>query len=180
MDDNGMAPIRWAPKVRMDTIRQLYRGEAQGLLDPILVDEVGLALHARCVSILQVTDAARGRAVCHACGQVISFRPGHDTELLCECGWRCTWERYHRSYANKQLFGGAATQAFADYVEQYPRMRTPQERMLCIDYLIHQFHWNLVHGTPEATRPAAANLLAAGRLADVVAFLDELSGLKNG
>ncbi len=179
MSSTNMPPIRWAPKVPMEKIRRLYLEESQGLLDPVLVDDVGLALHARCVSILQVTEAARGRALCHGCGATFPFRVAHDRELVCACGWRCTWDAYHRSYADKQLFGGAAVKAFAEYVERYPQMRTPADRMLCIDRLIHQFHWNLVHGTPEATRPAAANLIAARRLADVVAFLDELSGIQS-
>jgi hypothetical protein len=48
--------------------------------------------------------------------------------------------------------------------------------MLAIDRLIHQFHYSNKHAPDQPTRPAGVNLIV-GDLADVVAFLDELSGL---
>lgn len=172
-------PIRWAPKVPIPQIRRLYQADATGLRDEELVDEVGWGLYARCVSILEVTEAARGRAKCHGCGGIILHRAGRDEVLRCEsCGWEASWATYRRSYRAKQIFGGAALEAFAEFQRRYPAARTYPEKMLLVDRLIHEFHWNLVRGMtePEATRPAAANLIECRGLREVVAFLDELSG----
>ena len=48
------------------------------------------------------------------------------------------------------------------------------EKMLAIDALIHEFHWNLVKGRTQATRPACVNLIE-GRLGQVMDFLNELT-----
>ena len=173
------APIRWAKKVASHHLRRLYEADAAGLPDEELVDEVGLGLYDRCVSILEVTAAVRGRAKCHRCGGIILHQVGRDEELVCErCGWRTTRTAYRKSYKGKQLFGGAAIKAFEEFVKRYPGARTYSEKMLLIDALIHEFHWNLIRGfaEPQATRPAAANLIECAGLQEVVAFLDELSG----
>ena len=172
-------PIRWAAKVPCGQIRRLYQTDATGLQDEALVDEVGCGLYARCVSILEVTQAARGRAKCHGCGDVILHRAGSDEVLCCgSCGWQTTWQAYKRSYKAKQLFGGAALGAFEEFVAQYPAARTYPQKMLLVDRLIHAFHWNLIRGAaePQATRPAAANLIECRTLREVAAFLDDLSG----
>jgi hypothetical protein len=178
-DDVDAPPIRWARKVASHHIRRLYLADAAGLPDEELVDEVGLGLYDRCVSILEVTQAVRGRAKCHGCGGIILHQCGHDEVLRCErCEWRTTWPAYRRSYKGKQLFGGAAIAAFEEFVKRYPGARTYSEKILLIDRLIHEFHMNLIRGReqPEATRPAAANLIEFEKLAEALAFLDELAG----
>ena len=173
------APLHWESKVPSHHIRRLYETDALGIQDEELVDEVGWALYARCVSILEVTDAVRGRAKCHGCGHTIPHRSGRDEVLSCErCGWQAAWTAYRRSYKGKQLFGGAAVAAFAGFVARYPGARIYPEKMLLIDRLIHVFHWNLIHRSdrPQATRPAAANLIEFKRLRDTLAFLDDLAG----
>jgi hypothetical protein len=172
------ARISWAAKVRNEKIRQLYRTDASGLRDDELLDEVGYGLYARCVSILEATEAARGRAKCHGCGHIIPHGVRRDEVLKCsQCGWEVTWAAYKRSYKDKQLFGGAALACFQDFVARFPKAQKPEQKMLLIDRLIHEFHWNLVKGeaVAKATRPAAANLVECEKLTDVVAFLDELS-----
>jgi ribosomal protein L37AE/L43A len=174
----GKSGITWADKVRKEKIARLYETDARGLRDDELVDDVGYALYVRCVSILEVTEAARGRAKCHACGHIILHGAHRDEVLHCEkCGWEITWAAYKKSYRQKQLFGGAALQAFKDFVARFPNAQTYPQKMLLIDTLIHEFHWNLIRGNGvlEATRPAAANLIDCGKLADVAAFLGELS-----
>jgi hypothetical protein len=173
------APVRWASKVAPEKIRRLYEADAAGLGDEELLDEVGCGLYVRCVSILEVTEAALGRAKCHGCGGIIRHRAGRDEGLRCEGGgWGASWRGCQRGYKGKQLFGGAALGAFRQFVEKYPTARTYAERMLLVDRLIHEFHWNLVRGSgePRATRPAAANLIDCPGLRAVEAFLDELSG----
>jgi len=170
--------ISWAGKVRRDRILQVYRSDAMGLPDDALADEVGYALWARCVSILEVTQAVRGFAKCHGCGHVIRHAARRDEVLHCDrCGWSASWRAYRDSYKGKQLFGGAALQAFVDFTERFPAARTYPERMLLIDRLIHEFHWNLIRkqNRLQATRPAAANLIDCGKLSEVAAFLAKLS-----
>ena len=70
-----------------------------------------------------------------------------------------------------RLFGGGAVEAFRAYVEQFPRARTPQEKMLLIDRLIHAIH-NELFGRPQ--RPAAVNLID-GDVRTVTALLESLA-----
>jgi ribosomal protein L37AE/L43A len=175
------APIRWARKVASHHLRRLYESDAAGLPDEELVDEVGLGLYDRCVSILEVTAAVRGRAKCHGCGHVILHQVGRDEVMRCErCGWTTTWTAYRKSYKGKQLFGGAAIKAFEEFVKRYPGARTYSEKILLIDALIHEFPWNLIRReeAPRATRPAAANLIEFEKLRDALAFLDYLAGTR--
>lgn len=172
------AGIEWARKVRPEKIARLYEADAAGLRDEELADEVGFALLARCESILEVTEASRGRAKCHGCGALIQHGWRHDEVLVCErCGWTVVWETYLRSYQGKQLHGGAAVKAFAEFVERFPAARTYPEKMLLIDQLLHEFHWNLIRKQErlEATRPVAANLIDCRGLAEVAAFLGKLT-----
>jgi hypothetical protein len=53
---DARAKFRRAPKVRPERIRRLYERDALGLVDDELIDDVGLALHARCRSIVLVDE----------------------------------------------------------------------------------------------------------------------------
>jgi predicted RNA-binding Zn-ribbon protein involved in translation (DUF1610 family) len=170
------APIRWAPKVRREQIRRVYENDARGICDEELIDEVGYALYMRCQSILDVTEAVRGRVKCHGCGRVIQHT--REEHLQCpECGWEVGWKDYQRSYQEKQLFGGAALPFFQAYVEQFFNVRTPREKLLLIDRLIHEFHWyqKANQALPEPVRPAAANLIEGKGIREVLDFLDSLT-----
>jgi len=57
-----------------------------------------------------------------------------------------------------------------------PQARTPRDKALAIDRVIHEFHYSLRDQPDRPTRPAGVNLIV-GDWQDVVAFLDELSGL---
>lgn len=166
---------RWAPKVKRSLIRRLYESVARGLLDDEQIDEVGVALLARCRSILTVTEAVRGRIGCPACGTV--FRRALPQLRCPACEWSLSWERYRATYKGRQLFGGAALPAFREFCRRYPRSKSTGDKLVLIDTLLHEYHWNLIRGLsePQATRPAAACLVDGRRLADVIAFLDELS-----
>jgi hypothetical protein len=83
---------RWHPRVPRYKIRQLYQNDAAGLLDVVLIDDVGINLLLRCRSILTVTEAHAGRAACGRCGAVIVHHFRRQEELRCEsCGWQTTW-----------------------------------------------------------------------------------------
>jgi len=150
----------------------LYEADAQGIVDEALIDDVGMRLLARCQSILAATEAHAGRAPCPRCGQRISHNWDKNKLISCpDCGWQTTWGAYFKTYQDKQLHGGGAVHAFQTYVEQYMCARTPRERMLLIDRLIHVFHHELTH---NPTRPAACNLIG-GTITEVADFLDTLS-----
>ena len=170
---NGPLKFRWAPKVRPEKVRRLYAAEAAGLLDGALVDDVGMTLLLRCRSILSVT---RGLAPCPHCGAQMSFATMNATPsepVACPgCGWEASWYEFHASWRHRELHGGAAVYAFSTFTEAYPRARTAQEKLLCIDRLIHAFHLS-VRGT--STRSAGVNLIE-GSKQQVLQLLDEIAG----
>ena len=172
MADPAAEP-RWAPRISRDKVRRLYEAAAQGLLDEEVIDDVGSAFHRRCQSILTVTEArVGGRLPCPSCGHAIVRKGGRDEVLDCEqCSWSLPWEDYFRSYQGKQLFGANALEVFRDFVRRWPEAETRADKVLLIDELIHQCHYDARLGP---TRPVAVNLIQ-GKLAQLRAFLDELA-----
>jgi hypothetical protein len=171
-----MEKIRWAPKVRQEKLWKLYQSDAQGILDEDLLNQVGFALLARCGSIFMITE---GKVTCPRCGTIFLVRPpltrGSPEPILCPsegCGWLVTGEEYDLSIRHRELHIGKAGAAFAAYLDAYPRAKTPQERMLAIDQLIHAFHWDTKAKLPN--RPAGNNLIE-GSLPQVIDLLDRLS-----
>ena len=61
-DENSLPS--WGPRVSRRSIAKLYHTDAQGIRYPDLIDEVGIALLARCQSILKVDAARRGKYEC--------------------------------------------------------------------------------------------------------------------
>lgn len=170
--------IAWAPRVTPGEIRRLYRAEAAGRRDEGLIDEVAYGLYARCVDILRVTEAHRGRATCPRCESTIPHDWNRDRELRCACGWSLPWSAYLASYQRKQLVGGGATAWVQEFVEALPGARSASDRMVLIDRLLHRYHWGMTHPEPSRqvdapTRPIATNLVA-GRVPDVLRLLDEV------
>ena len=176
--------IQWAPKVSQAKIRNLYEADAKGIIDEKLIDEVAYALYMRCQSILEVTEASRGRVRCPVCGSLILRQvkgKGNKNELLecSRCSWQIRWEDYHKSYNKKQLHGGSAVHLFQRFVEHLPQTRTPQEKMMLIDTLLHEFHTFCKGTYLKYTRPVAANLIQ-GTATEVIRFLDNLTyGVKS-
>jgi len=178
---HGREAIRWHPRVLRDKIRRLYLSEARGLLDEELLDEVGITLYLRCISILQVEDARQGRVHCPLCYRdgretLIVRESGEQSEMLrCPvCGWMLTFGEYASAYKRKQLNLGGAGDAFRSYVAAYPDARTPRAKMLLVDGLIHAFHYSLRAQPDLPTRAACVNLIK-GRLRDVERLLDDLA-----
>lgn len=181
---SGRDEIEWEKRVPKWKLRRLYESDAQGLLDEELLDEVGFTLLGRCRDILKVESAQQGRVHCARCdrqGQTtLITRPRskgdpRDVVLTCPvCGWQITWGDYHLSFKRKQLNPGGATTIFAAFVENFPRARTPQAKMMAIDRLIHEFHYSYRSMPDLPTRPVGVNLIE-GHLEDVIAFLDELT-----
>ena len=176
--------IRWAPKVRPDRVRRLYEQDARGIGDDELIDDVGLRLHARCRSIVLVNA---GQVACPRCGEVFKVtrtyrertkgEPEPDPAevsrcLTPSCGWQTTLGQWGDSWRHRELHAGWGLPPLQEFAERYPLARTPRERMLMIDRLLHQFHTNLKLGNQG--RPVAVNLIE-GNIRQVRALLDSLA-----
>jgi hypothetical protein len=174
---DGRAAITWAPKLSRTDIRRLYRRDAQGIVDEDLIDEIAYGFYARCQSILAVTEASHGRIRCPVCDEVI-LRQGYDVDQLirCQgCGWSVTWGAYKRTYKGKQLHGGGAVDVFQRYVQQLSEARSHREKMMLIDWIVHQCHKSVTADQQvKYLRPVAVNLIE-GSIPQVIALLQELA-----
>jgi hypothetical protein len=177
-----MEKISWSPKIRQSKIRQLYRNDALGTVDEVLVEDVGLGLLDRLRSIWLVTHR---EVECPRCGATFSLCKPDSWEMLpgvqaCPtpgCGWETTADEWHASWRHRELLGTAAMDAIEIYLHDYARAQKTEARMLCIDQLIHSFHISLQTG--RLNRSFANNLIE-GSHDQVVEFLDRLSAKPGG
>ncbi|HEX2037834.1 MAG TPA: hypothetical protein VHS99_26990 [Chloroflexota bacterium] len=185
--DQGVQPrlkIRWAPKVGPEKIRRLYERDALGIVDHELIDEVGLALHARCASIVLVND---GMVRCPRCATVFKVartyrerargEPAPDPQHVASCptpgcGWTTTAGAWGQSWRHRELHAGWGLPVIREFAERYPLATTPRARMLLIDQLLHAFHHDLRRNAPG--RLVAHNLIE-GNQKQALALLDSLA-----
>jgi hypothetical protein len=168
----GRGELRWARRVAQHKIRQLYQLDAKGVVDEDLIDDVGYALLARCEAIRTVTRAHAGRAACPLCKTMMEHEWHKDELMTCvTCGWQVTWGEYLKSYQGKQLHGGSGYGTFRAFIGEWPEARTPRDKMLAIDRLIHGCHgaerWGM-------SRPTGVNVIE-GSAHDVAALLEDLA-----
>ncbi len=172
--------VRWATRVSPGRIRRLYAAFAQGIVDEPLLDEVAYGLYARCQSILAVKAAKEGRVTCPQCGAIVTRARGkRDGEIVCSaCSWATTWFAYRKTFLRKQLNHGCAADVFEAYVRRLPSQQTPSQKMMLVDWLLHECHKvsYVPEGAPSWVRPIAPNLLDA-TMEECVALLDELAGV---
>ena len=163
----------WAPRVKQRKIRQFYEMDAKGIYDDELIDEVGYSLFSRCKSFIEAVEAFSGKARCPVCNAVVNHSWQKEELLRCACGWQLTWGKYFSTIQHKQLSGAEPVlKQFRTFVEEFPSVKTPREKVILIDRLIHGFHWYIKENIP--TRPVAVNLIE-GKLRDVIKFLDNLT-----
>ena len=169
---DGIQP-QWAPRVPPGKIRRLYQNDAMGLVDEELIEDVGTTLYLRCQSMVTAKNAQLGRATCPRCGAVIPHTRSKSQRITCpECAWQTTVGDYLGTIKDRGLLGGGAEAFARTFVETYPTLRSPRERMLLIDRLIHAFHWEM-HGD-MMSRPLGSDLIAI-RFEEVVELLDTLT-----
>jgi hypothetical protein len=167
MPPDDLSLVHWAGRIPRHKIRQLYELDAKGRLDEELLDDVAYGCYARCLSILQATRAYEGVIQCPRCDADITHAWSRETRVTCaDCGWSVLLGDYAKTFLGKHLHGGTAMEAWKGYVERFPCAQTPQEKMLLIDWLIHQLH--------ASTRSVAVQLIG-GSPREVVALLDELA-----
>jgi hypothetical protein len=169
---DGIKP-HWWPRVPPGKIRRLYQDDALGILDADLVEDVGSELLLRCRSILVANEAHVGRAACPRCSEIIRHTRNKAQRMTCpQCSWQTTWGDYSKTIEGKGLLGGGSIPFVRAYVETYEQARSPRERFLLIDRLIHAFHWELQQHM--MSRPVACDLIA-GRFEEVIELLDTLT-----
>jgi hypothetical protein len=157
-----LAETHWAPRVPPWKIQKLYNSDREGMLDTELLQQVGLALLARCQDILEVSDALAGKVHCRRCGTILPRTrlnsPLEDEEVLhCPgCGWEITWRDFFESITVRKLRGGEVVPIYQAFISGWKRAKTAEEKMLTIDHLIHEFHTYL----GEATKPVAVTVIA--------------------
>ena len=163
---------QWAGRVPKWKIARLYQNDARGIYDEELIDDVAYALLDRCKSLIAVAEARRGRATCPGCGGIVGHNGERNCTLVCEpCGWTGSWEVYRYSFKGHHLIAPGLEPFCREYIDSLPAARTPQAKLLRIDWLIHRFHWE---GTALRGQPGATSLIE-GRAQDVNAFLSVLS-----
>jgi hypothetical protein len=164
----------WSPRVRREKIRQLYRNDANGILNEELLDDVGTTLYCRCESILDASDAAIGKVHCPSCANIISRRSVEKHEqIVCKlCGWKIEWIDYQKTYQHKDLWGMGFADAMREFMARWSARPSPREKMLLIDRLIHVWHWQFSNER-GASRPAAPTFIE-GRRKEVIEFLSSL------
>lgn len=132
----------WSPKVPRQSLKRLYTLDAQGLPNEALLDEIGYGLYARCLQGRQTRDAIEsGRLLCHGCGAALSYAHGL---MTCDCGRQYLFRDYMRSFRAENMPSGAAQEIFNRFVDQWPRQQDAQAKMRLVDWLIHEFHMNLL------------------------------------
>ena len=175
----------WAPRVRQKDIQRLYDTDAGGVYDEFLIDDVGCALMLRCESFIAANEAGNGRVQCPNCNRIVLHSARKDEILECDCGWTCPWKEYFKTIQGAQLSGAEPVlRLFRIFLKTFPSAKSPQEKMLAIDRLLHGFHGFYKNTSydedPDGKpmRPVAVNLIE-GRLREVVAFLDQLTYSRN-
>ena len=176
MTDQQTIRIRWAPCVPQDKIKRFYEQEAKGILDEALIDDVGIALELRCESIRRVTERC-----CPLCGTPL-HDPGPPTlknriVSCAQCQWEATWHQYHVSYKPHRLHGGRAYPAFLKYLQEYPNCQTPQQKILCIDRLVHAIHGP---GSPGGQNVIEGTFTAVRKFLDELAYSDTARSIRPG
>ncbi|MBN1313129.1 MAG: hypothetical protein JXB30_17090 [Anaerolineae bacterium] len=178
------AALKWAGRVSRRKIKQLYESDAQGMLDAELVDDVGFGFYSRLVDMFEIDEASQGRVKCRKCGSMILRRKGtrasngrlyrgRDEALKCaQCDWKITWGEYFDSYSGKSLQPNSAINAFKKFKSRWPTLKTAKDKMLLIDWLVHQFHLQYRDRIP--LKPAAVNLIE-GTPEQIIVLLNELA-----
>lgn len=165
--------FRWPPKASRRDLVRLYRGEAQGVLDEELLDEIGYTFYTRCKQggeIRALMD--KGRLVCHHCGALLS-PTGYASVTPCACGYAYTYREYRRSCNAASMPGGRAAPLFHRFAQKWPGCKNSGDKMLLIDWLIHECHVTVMSG--EKGRSVCMNLIE-GTHAQIKEMLEALAG----
>lgn len=136
---------RWSPAVSREKLKRLYESDANGMLNTELLDDVGYTIYARCLqSQEEWTLMEMGKIKCHNCSNILDYSTGL---ITCKCGYQYLYKEYRRSFRANNMPTGGAAHIFNKFVAEWPRMKNEVEKMRLIDWLIHEFHINLLSGS---------------------------------
>lgn len=162
---------QWAGRVPRWKVAELYQKDAKGIVDDDLIDDVGISLMARCLSIVEVSEAHKRRVKCPACSNTIHRERWGDSLECDRCDWTLPWKLYHKTYKGKHLTGGGFLPFAEAFIVDYAKAKTSREKMVLIDILMNRYHGEL---RGKGHRPGAIGLIG-GRPWEVKQFLDELN-----
>jgi DNA-directed RNA polymerase subunit RPC12/RpoP len=135
---------RWSPVVQREKLKRLYESDVKGMLDGELLDDIGCTIYARCLQAREervLMDT--GKVKCHNCSKILEYDPGL---IACDCGYQYLYKEYRRSFRTNNMPTGGAAHIFNRFIDEWPRMRSEAEKLRLIDWLIHEFHINLLSG----------------------------------
>jgi hypothetical protein len=161
-DMPGQDKFHWAKRVSRRDIQRLYESDARGMLDEELLDEIHHAIHARVCDMFEVRQAQQsGLVKCRSCGALLKqpYRMGgrnKNNVLQCDqCDWQVTCGEFYQSYTGDSMLPGSVCDLFESYLERFPKAKSAPEKMLLVDWLIHQFH--VMQGV--ARKPVGENVI---------------------
>ncbi len=164
--------VSWAPRVSRERILELYIKVASGNNDEELIEEIAQSFYNRCSDIIRIYER---RFACPQCREELPLPhlPGKDP-MCGSCGWQMSWKPFFRTYQGKQLSVNTdVTGITREYLSELPECKTPNEKMILIDALIHACHEWVRKGVTYYGRPLAVNFME-GKMDQVVAFLENL------
>jgi ribosomal protein L37AE/L43A len=149
--------LRFAPKVPVAWIVQLYRRDVLGLADEELMDKVGGRLYARCLDVIAVSKSRVQCPVCRAEFEVPWIGGSPTRVASCAgCGFTISAGAFHTSFEHQDLYGANGLDAFERFVAEYREANGYAHRMIAVDRLVHALHVsgntvvrNLVEGRPR-------------------------------
>ena len=145
LDKSKLNIFRWAPRVPRNKLQRLYESDARGMLDTELLDEVGYSMYARCLQAKEEYMLMEsGKIKCHNCHNILKAGPKLS---ICTCGYQYIYRDYRRSFRANNMPTGGAAHIFDEFINKWERANTGIEKMRLIDWLIHEFHINLLSGS---------------------------------
>jgi len=135
----------WCKKVSRKDLERLYQSDAKGMLDETLLDDIGYTFYTRCKQSKEAWACMRkGEIICHHCHAVLAARNKFNMPVTCTCGYSYTYREYRRSCCAANMPSGRATPIFHQFIEKWQGGRTSAQKMMLIDWLIHEFHVTLM------------------------------------
>ena len=172
-DETRLNQFKWCRKVSRKDLLRLYQGEAAGLIDQELLEEIGYTFYARCRQAKEVRELMEeGKLLCLHCGAVLK-PSGYTSPVHCECGYCYTYREYRRSCNTANMPGGRAAPIFETFAQKWPSCRETSQKMMLIDWLIHECHVTLMSGLKG--RSVCVNLIE-GTLKQISDLIVKLAG----
>ena len=169
-DPEKLNKFKWHKKVSRNDLFRLYQSESKGMIDEILLDDIGLTFYMRCKQAKEVRECMdKGQIICHHCGAVLKTgcvsptasvlkkSVGDSLIIPCDCGYSYTYREYRRSCNSVNMPGGRAEPIFENFLQKWPGCRDVKSKMLLIDWLVHECHVTLMSG--ERGRSVCVNLI---------------------